>query len=368
VTVEHVPTLGVEEEFFLVDPVSRTPQPRSADVIDRIARDVAELISGEFTQHQLEVRTPPCPDADRLRAELVRVRGAANVAAAAEGLRLCASGTPVLADCQAVVIGDHPRYRAGLEQYRALLDDFVVCSVHIHVHLPDRELAIRVSNHLRPWLPILVALSANSPFGHGIDTGYADWRAVIRSRFPCLGPPPFAESMRQYEQLAAAIASSGAMLDAGMPFWDVRLNPHLPTLEIRTMDVPADVDDTVALATIIRALVMTVAAQAHSGDAGPPLNGELLRAAYWRAARDGWSGCTVDVLTGRLLPASVQATRLVDYIGPALASCGDTSAVSAFLDRLAARGSGAEMQRASAARHHSLTGVVDDLVVATART
>jgi glutamate---cysteine ligase / carboxylate-amine ligase len=368
VTVEHVPTLGVEEEFFLVDPVSRTPQPRSGDVIDRIARDVAELICGEFAQHQLEVRTPPCPGADQLRAELVRVRGAANAAAAAEGLQLCASGTPVLADCQAVVIGDQPRYRAGVEQYRAMLDDFVVCSVHIHVHLPDRELAIRVSNHLRPWLPILLALSANSPFDHGIDTGYADWRAVIRSRYPCLGPPPFAESVGQYEQLAAAIASSGAMLDAGMPFWDVRLNPHLPTLEIRTMDVPADVDDTVALATIIRALVMTVAAEARAGDPGPPLNSELLRAAYWRAARDGWSGCTVDVLTGRLLPASVQAARLVDYIGPALAACGDTSAVSAFLGRLAARGSGAEIQRASAARHRTLTGVVDDLVDATART
>lgn len=363
-----VPTLGVEEEFFLVDPVSRTPQPRSGDVIARVPGYVAEQISGEFTRQQIEVRTTPCVDVDRLRAELVRVRSAANAAAAACGLRLCASGTPVLTDRRDVVVGDHPRYRAGLAQYRAMLDDFALCSTHIHVHLPDRELAVRVSNHLRPWLPTLLAVSANSPFRDGADTGYADWRAVVRSRFPCLGPPPYAESLRRHEELAAAIAESGAMLDAGMPFWDVRPNPVVPTVEIRTMDVPADVDDTVALAAMVRALVMTVAAQARAGDPGPPLNSELLRAAYWRAARDGWSGCTLDVLTGRLLPAAVQAASLVDYIGPALVACGDTSAVSAFMGRLAARGAGAEMQRASAVRHHGLTGVVDDLLERTART
>lgn len=361
-------TLGVEEEFFLVDPVLRTPQPRSAEVVSRVRGDLAELVSGEFMLHQLEVRTPPCADAAELRAELTRVRRAAGAASAAEGLQLCGSGTPVLADRgPAPVIGDHPRYRAGAAQYRAMLDDFVVCSMHIHVHLPDRELAIRVSNHLRPWLPDLIALSANSPFNHGVDTGYADWRAVVRSRFPCLGPPPYATSIRHYEQLAAAIADSGAMLEAAMPFWDVRLNPRLPTLEIRTMDVQADVEDTVALAVLTRALVITAAAAARAGDSGPAVNSELLRAAYWRAARDGWPGCGVDVLTGRLSPARVRAARLVDHIGPALASSGDMASVSAFMGRLAARGGGAEMQRASAARHGDLTGVVDDLIDLTGR-
>ncbi|MEO3759320.1 glutamate--cysteine ligase [Mycobacterium sp. B14F4] len=362
-----VPTLGVEEEFFLVDPGTRTPQPRGGEVIARVADDALELISGEFALHQLEVRTPPCADTDQLRAELVGVRAAANTAAAAEGLRLCASGTPVMTDGLALAIGDHSRYRAGRAQYRAMLDDFAVCSVHVHVHVPDPELAIRVCNHLRQWLPTLLAVSANSPFSDGADTGYADWRAVVRSRFPCLGPPPYVESLRHYEELAAAIAESGAMLHARMPFWDVRPNPVWPTVEIRTMDVAADVDDTVALATMVRALVMTVAEQALAGDPGPALAGELLRAAYWRAARDGWSGCTLDLLTGRLLPASVQAARLVDYIGPALAACGDTETVSAFMSRRAALGSGAEMQRASAARHGDLKGVVDDLMDLTAR-
>jgi carboxylate-amine ligase len=368
VRTSDAPTMGVEEEFFLVDPVTRLPLPRNAEVIARVDAAAAEFVSGEFTREQIEVRTPPCRDAAELRAELVRVRAAAGAAAASLGLRLCASGTPVLADTRAVVVGDHPRYRAGLAQYRAMLDDFALCSLHIHVQVPDREVAVRVGNHLRPWLPTLLALSANSPFVDGADTGYADWRAVVRSRFPCLGPPPYAESLRRHEELAAAIAESGAMLHAAMPFWDVRPNPVWPTVEIRTMDVTADVDDTVALATVVRALVMTVAERAEAGDPGPVLNSELLRAAYWRAARDGWSGCTLDVRTGRVLASPAQASRLVDQIGPALAASGDTATVSAFMARLAGRGSGAELQRASSARHGCLTGVVDDLLDLTART
>jgi carboxylate-amine ligase len=366
--MQVAPTIGVEEEHFLVDPVSRLPSPAADKVLNRVAGELGDLISGEFTEYQVEVKTPPCEGADRLRAELQRLRASAAAAAVEEGVRLCASGTPVLADSSPPPLGDHPRYHAGREQYRAMLDDFAVSSVHIHVHLPDRELAVRVGNHLRPWLPLLIALSANSPFYHGNDTGYADWRAVIRSRFPCLGPPPYAESLAHHEELAAAVADSGAMLDASLPFWDVRLNPRLPTLEVRTMDVPADIEDTVALAVLTRALVMTLTEKASAGDPGPRQSSETLRAAYWRAARDGWSGVGVDAMTGHILSTPAQAARLVAHITPALQACGDASTVSAFMRRLAARGTGAELQRASVARRRVVTDVVDDLVTLTART
>jgi glutamate---cysteine ligase / carboxylate-amine ligase len=204
--VSTVATIGVEEEFFLVDPASRCPQPAAAAVVARTAPELDDRICEEFTRYQIEARTAPCESAGQLRGELVRGRAAAVAAAGAEGLRLCASGTPVLGRSGPVAVGEHPRYRAGVEQYRTMLDDFMVCSMHVHVQLPDRELAVRVGNHLRPWLPLLLALSANSPFHQGIDTGYADWRAVIRSRFPCLGPPPYAESLRHHEQLGAAMA------------------------------------------------------------------------------------------------------------------------------------------------------------------
>ena len=306
---------------------------------------------------------------------MCRCRAAAQRAAAITGNRRgggeerggahIAAGTPVIAAAGPLEIGDHPRYQAGLGQYRAMLDDFSVCAVHIHIHLPDRETAVLTCNHLRPWLPLLVALSANSPFRRGEDTGYACWRAVIRSRFPCLGPPPYAESLSHYEELAAAMAQSEAMLHRDIPFWDIRPNPSLPTLEIRSMDVNADVDDTVALAVLVRALVATATARVRRGEPGAHPVSEVLRAAYWRAARDGWSGCGVDALSGRILPVALQAQRMVEHVKTALDEFGDVALALTYLDRMAERGGGAERQRASAARHDDLTGVVDDLIALT---
>ncbi|MFF8828258.1 glutamate--cysteine ligase [Streptomyces sp. NPDC015131] len=364
------PTIGVEEEYFLVHPTTRQLEPAAPRVLARASATVGDLVTGEFTAYQIEGRTPPCAGAGDLREELRRVRAAAVSAARAEGLRLYASGTPVLGAPGPASsrdgLGDHPRYRAGADQYRAMLDDFAIGALHVHVHVPDKELAVLAGNHLRPWLPLLVALSANSPFHEGTDTGYASWRAVIRGRFPCLGPPPYAESLDHHERLAVAIAGTEAMLEPGMPFWDLRPNPRLPTLEVRSMDVLPGIDDTVALAVLVRALVVTAAERVVRGDPGPPVGAELLRAAYWRAARDGWAGGGVDALSGRVLPAPEQAERLVRHVRPVLEAYGDLDEVTAFLRRLAERGSGAERQRARA-RETGPAGVVDALVAATER-
>ncbi|MGA4797718.1 carboxylate-amine ligase [Streptomyces lavendulocolor] len=365
----HAPTVGVEEEYFLVHPGTRGVAQAGSRVLARASAMVGDLVSGEFTEYQIEGKTPACPGTAELREELRRVRAAAAEAARAEGLRLCASGTPVIGGDGPVSslagLGDHPRYRAGAEQYRAMLDDFAVSAFHVHVHLPDKELAVLVGNHLRPWLPLLVALSANSPFHEGHDTGYASWRSVIRGRFPCLGPPPYAASLAEHERLAIAMAETEAMLEPGMPFWDVRPNPRLPTLEVRSMDVLMDVDDTVAMTALIRALVVTSADLVGRGDPGPRTGGELLRAAYWRAARDGRTGGGVDALTGRVRPVTEQAESLVRHVRPALEAYGDMGEVSAFLRRLAARGTGAERQRAWARGGAGPAGAVDALVRAT---
>jgi carboxylate-amine ligase len=360
------PTIGVEEEYFVADPKTWMPVPAGARVAQLASETLGNLVCGEFTQYQIEVKTPPCADAIQLREQLLALRTAASDAAATQELRIYASGTPVLAACTPAPVGDHPRYRAGVEQYRGMLDDFAICALHVHVHLPDAEIAPLVSNHLRPWLPLLVALSANSPYHQGRDTGYADWRAVIRSRFPCLGPPPYTESLRHQRQLAAAMTEAEAMLDKDTPYWDIRPNSKYSTLEVRSMDVTADLDDAVALAIIVRALVTTSAARVLAGDPGPRQCSELLRAAYWRAARDGWSGGGVDAVSQQIVPIPLQVGRLFEHVKPALHDYGDTEIVRAFRERLMMRGNGADRQRATAARHGALTAVVDELAAQTA--
>ncbi|MEU9001028.1 YbdK family carboxylate-amine ligase [Streptomyces sp. NPDC048551] len=363
----RIPTIGVEEEFFLVDPRTRLIVPAGPAVVARAAREVGDLVTKEFALCQVEGRTPPCRSAGELRGELERVRGALVAAARAEGVRLCASGTAVLQEAGPAQVADHPRYEAGRQQYRSMMDDFAISALHVHVHLPDRELAVLTANHLRPWLPLLIALTANSPHHRGTDTGYASWRAVIRSRFPCLGPPPYAASWREHQRLAETIADTEAMLDANTPFWDLRPNPRLPTLEIRAMDVMQDLDDTVAVAVLLRALVRTCAARAQRGDPGRAWEGEVVRAACWRAARDGWSGAGFDPATGRSRPVGELADQLVALVRPALDEAGDLGEVTGLFSRLAALGDGAARQRSWAAGGAGPSAVVDRLVLATAR-
>ncbi|WP_199807944.1 carboxylate-amine ligase [Streptomyces sp. NRRL S-350] len=353
--------MGVEEEFFVVGAESRFVEPAAGRVLARAAQTLGQDVSGEFTDFQIEIRTPPCTDVSQLHRELTSLRAGVAAAAEAEGLRVCPSGTPVLRPPGPMPVAEHPRYRASTDLFRSMMDDFAVSALHVHVHLPDRDLAVEVSNHLRPWLPLLVEMSANSPFCDGRDTGYASWRSVIRLRFPCLGPPPYAQSFEHYRRQAAAIADVGGMPFADLPFWDIRPHPHLPTVEVRCMDVPADPADSAALAAVTRALVTTAADSASRGTAAPHPPAELLRCAYWSATRDGWSGRGPDALTGEILPAPVRGSRLLDHIRPALEEHGDTETVMALLRRLADRGSGAHRQRAASRRPGGLAAVVDDL-------
>ncbi|MGW7098719.1 carboxylate-amine ligase [Streptomyces sp. NPDC054838] len=354
-------TVGVEEEYFLVRADTRAVVPAGPRVADRATAELGDLVAREFTDLQVEVRTTPCATVDELHTQLVRLRRALAASAAMEGVRACPSGTPVIGGGAGVPVGDHPRYRAGVELYRSMMDDFAVCALHVHVFLPDRDVAALAGNHLRAWLPLLVEMSANSPFHDGRDTGFASWRSVIRLGFPTLGPPPYVESFDDYRRTAAAMADVGGMSFAELPFWDIRPHPRLPTLEVRCMDVPADPADSAAIAAVVRALVVTSARLVEQGDPGPRRSGELLRAAYWYATRDGWNGQGVEPLSGLMLPATERARRLVDHIGAALEESGDLERVTAFLDRLAGRGTGAHRQRA-AHRAGGLHAVVDDLV------
>ncbi|MFI8825049.1 glutamate--cysteine ligase [Streptomyces sp. NPDC053431] len=360
------PSFGVEEEYFLVDPASG----RIVDAAERVlARARAEpgagdAVTGEFTRYQVEVRTPPCTTSGELRAALAELRRSTARAARAEGLRLCASGTPVLGEPTPDAIGAHPRYRAGLAQYRSMMRDFTLCAQHVHVHCPDRERAVLVGNHLRPVLPGLVALSANSPYHAGHDTDYASWRAAVRQRFPCLGPPPYAVSLAQSRQQAEVIAAAGAMLDPALPFWDVRPNPRFPTVEVRCPDVAAELEDAVAMAALVRALVTVADRRAARGDPGPRVGAEELRAAYWQAARDGTAGEAVDLATGRTVPGFEPVLGLLARVRETLEATGDWDLVRVRVRRVLAGGAGAEAQRRAAGKV-GLSGLVRALADAT---
>ena len=241
-----------------------------------------------------------------------------------------------------------------------------ICGAHVHVAVPSREAAIRVSNRVRPWLPLLLALTANSAIYRNTDTGYASWRSVLWARWPSAGPPPQFDSVDEYDAVVQMLIRAGAALDDGMVYWDVRPSANFPTIEFRVADVPATVAETVLLAALIRAAVMTALDEERRGQQIPPLTPHALRAAYWKSARDGLDGEALDLTESHeLVPTRTLLSRMVEHVRPALEAVGDYDLVTGELDRIAEEGNGAMRQRRAWQRRHDVADVIAEAAAAT---
>ncbi|WP_338888120.1 glutamate--cysteine ligase [Rhodococcus sovatensis] len=350
------PTVGVEEEFLLVDHTTSNPVMNNGEVIRRAANAGLKLES-ELTPCQVETTTPVLDTAEQLKDSLTGLRATAAQAAHDSGARLLAVGV------QPVAAGEHPitdtgRYRRIAANFRHIADEQAICGCHVHVAVPDRATAVQVCNHLRPWLPTLLAISANSPISGGVDTGYASWRSIMWSRWPSAGPPPFLESVEHYGSVLASMLDCGAIIDEGQIYWDARPSVRYPTVEVRVCDVPSTVGESVVLATLIRALVMTALAAIDRGDDASPISDGALRVAYWRAARDGISDRLVDPSFATTVSAEHGVELLLRHVAEALDALDGDRKVEKSLRCLFRRGNGAIRQR----RVHAAGGGVDTLV------
>jgi glutamate---cysteine ligase / carboxylate-amine ligase len=362
--VTEPPTVGAEEEFLLVDPRTGEPAPRNTEVAAE-ARRRGITLQLELSSCQVETTSGVAKTSAQLAEELGRLRRAAAQAAEASGVRLLALGLPPVTPHEFPVT-DTERYRRIGEQYGMIAHEQGICGCHVHVAVPDRAAAIRVSNWLRPWLPSLLALSANSAIYRNADTGYASWRSVLWRRWPATGAPPYFSSPEEYDRTVRMLLDTEVILDKKMIYWDVRPSENFPTVEIRVADVPATVDETVLLATLIRAAVMTALDARDHGDdlrRQPPA---ALLAAYWKAAHEGLSGRTLDLVHGRgAVPAREQLDALVQRVRPALDTLGEYDRVTSELDRIAVRGNGAMRQVRSWRRCGEVMDVIADAAAAT---
>lgn len=350
--------MGVEEELLLVDAATLAAAPGAPRVLESCGAHAPGQVSAEITTLQVEVKSNPQVRIEELREELLSLRGLAARCAEREGLRVVASGLPVLGDVVPPPITEGERYAVGTRNYRALHDEQSMCACHVHIDIPDLAQALEVSNRLRPWLPVLLAMTANSPYFAGRDTGYASWRALAWGRWPVAGPPPHFHSPAHYEEVLAVLGESGALVDPATVFWDVRPAPRLPTLEVRVADMTSTVGESVVLAALVRALVAVALREAARGESAPAPGAEVLRAAYWRAARDGLDGSGLDVVAGRARPARELVEAMVAYAWPALEQYGDAGLVAAGVRWLFAQGCGAQRQRAAAAGPDGLAAAV----------
>ncbi len=354
-------TLGVEEEYQVVGAESRGLEPRGRPVLDRARRAEGEQVVSELRASQIEVVTTVCRTLAEVRAELTRLRRNVSGAAYEEGCRIVAASTHPFSDWQEQPITSDDRYQRLAESYGRLIYQQLSFGFHVHVGLDDREAALRVMNHLRVWLAPLLALSANSPFWLGEDTGYASYRTQVWGRLPASGPPGSFASLAEHDALVQALVETGGVLDAASVYWDVRLPEKLETVEIRVADVPSKVDEAVMLAGLCRALVRVCHERVERGEPYPDARPELLRISHWNASRYGLDGELVDVDVRRALPARAMMEKMLAFARPALEEHGDYEEVSSLIGETLERGNGARRQRRAYERTGRLEGVVDAL-------
>ncbi|WP_344135892.1 glutamate--cysteine ligase [Luedemannella flava] len=370
-TASHEPgaTIGVEEEFHIVDPETGDLRAGARALLASRAE-----VEPELHRTMIETATDVHEGLATLREDLVARRGQLVTAARALGLGVVASGTVPGSGGSVVRVFPKSRYEWIHEEYRQLVAEQQVCACQVQVGVPDRDLAVRVTRRVRGWLPTLLAMSASSPMFRCADTGYASYRTVAISRWPTVGPPPDVRSADEYDRLVESLVGSGVIKDAGMIYYDARPSARYPTVEVRIADGCPDLDDVVLLAALSRALVATAAAaegEATDGAvyrAGPLAEApvELVRAATWRAARSGLEQDLVDPFTARAVPAEKLVEALLEHVRPDLTARGEWPLVRDLVDRLLARGTSAQRQRALLTAGASDAELVADLVATTA--
>ncbi|MEV6905559.1 glutamate--cysteine ligase [Amycolatopsis sp. NPDC051071] len=351
-------TLGVEEEFVLLDPMDGSVALRAPDLLEHLTAEPG--VTGELMRFQIETATGICRSLDEVRPELTRLRQSVAKTAEADGCLMVASGIPPCG-LRPGAITSTPRYQRLAANFPALIDEAGTCACHVHVGLPSRDLGARVLAGLRPWLAPLLAISANSPVENGADSGWASRRYPLWDRWPTAKPPDEWSGAAAYDQSVGEALRHGAALDTAGVYFYARLSPRHPTVEVRIADVCLSVDDAVLLAALVRGLVITCVEAAEL----PRARNVRIGAALYAAARKGLDGPGVDVFTGRDADQRVLIEGLVDFIRPALKTTGDTEDVEQGLNSLFEHGTGAARQRRLLAETASPGEFAAELALAT---
>jgi carboxylate-amine ligase len=356
-------TLGVEEEFVLLDPATGAPALAAPELLRLL--DGEPGVQPELMRFQFETATKVCTGLDELRRELLRLRQLAASGAEHLGCRLVASGIAPYRTPGLAALTDQIRYRDLARRYAVIVPDAGTCGCHVHVGVPSRDLGVQALAGLRPWLAPLLALSANSPIANGQDTTWASWRYRVWSRWPTAKPPAVWGDAAHYDATVRRLIRQGAALDEVSIYFLARLSPRYPTVEVRVADVCLDVDTTVLLAALVRAIVATALDEARRKALLQRVPDSWVAAALAAAGRNGLGGVGVDPFTGKAVTQRGLLDRLVDHVHTALDTAGDTRDVTRSLRLLDQRGIGADRQRALRASAVSAAEFTEALAWAT---
>ena len=354
-------TLGIEEEFQTIDPETRELRSHLSQIVEGGRVTLQEQVKAEMHQAVVEVGTNICHNIDEARTEVLHLRRQVIELADRQNLKIGAAGTHPFSRWQDQPITPDVRYDKIVEELQEAARSNLVFGMHVHVGIENREVGVYMMNTLRYFLPHLFALSTNSPFWEGRETGYKSFRTKVFERFPRTGIPGYFHSASDYDEFIALLIKTGCIDNGKKIWWDIRLHPFFETLEFRICDVPMRVDETIALAAVMQALVVKIDRLMKSN-----LNFRLYRKALisenkWRAARYGLDGKLIDFGKQEEVDTRLLILELLDFVDEVVDELGSRQEIN-YIHQMMEQGTGADRQLAVFERTGDLKQVVDYII------
>jgi glutamate---cysteine ligase / carboxylate-amine ligase len=354
-------TLGIEEEFQVVDPQTRELRSHLAEMFAQGERSMGEQIKREMHQPVVEVGTQVCTDIRQARAEVTKLRTELARLARANGLRIAAAGTHPFTHWSDVPITEHERYARIIYDLQMVARANLIFGLHVHVAVEEPDTRIHIMNAVRYFLPHIFALSVNSPFWCGTNTGWKSYRAKVFERFPRTGLPDYFGSGAEFEDFVRTLVVTGCIDDGKKIWWDVRPHPYFPTLEYRICDVPMRIDETICFAALFQAVTYKLW-QLYSRNQGWRLyRRSLISENKQRAARWGIDGKLIDLGKRTEVPTEALLPELLAFIDDVLDDLGSRNEVN-YVYEIVRRRTGADRQLKVYEETKSLPAVVDYIV------
>ena len=354
-------TMGIEEEFQIVDPQTRELRSHVSEMLEEGKMLLGEQVKPEMMQAQVEVGTGICNNIQEARDDITRLRSIVSQLARKKNLEIVAASTHPISQWTAQEIYDDPHYKVLIEELQMVARSLLIFGLHVHVGIPDRERQIHIMNAARYFLPHVLALSTSSPFWLGINTGLKSYRSEVFKKFPRTDIPDHFDSYASFQRYVDLLVKTGCIDNGKKIWWDVRPHPFFPTLEFRVCDIPTRVDDTVAIAALFQAIVAKLDTLIERNLGFRLYRRMLVQENKWRAVRYGLEGNMIDFGKQKEVPTRDLIRELLEFVDDVLDPLDSRKEVE-HIHTILERGTSADEQLRVFAETNDLRHVVDRLI------
>lgn len=351
-------TIGVEEEYMIIDPETRELKSHDQKIVEMASRIVDDQVKAEMHQAVVEVGTGICKDVDEARRDIIKLRRTVHEVSGELGLRFGAAGTHPFSHWSKQLITPNPRYEDIVNELQEAARSNLIFGLHVHVGIDNKNIAMHIANSVRYFLPHVYALSTNSPFWEGRNTGFKSFRSKVFDKFPRTGIPDYFNTYEDFVHYVNLLVKTGCIDNAKKIWWDIRVHPFFDTIEFRICDIPMLVDETICITAIFQALVCKLYKLRMQNQTFINYNRALINENKWRAGRYGIDGNMIDFGKEEEVRTSSLILELLDFIDDVVDELGSRDAVR-YAEKMLENGTGADRQLEVFQRTGKLEDVVD---------